>query len=279
MIRTPLIDLARAARDIVLTPLLSPTLRDELLRWHRSKLYWEGVTHPDGGDREDGANIELAEGGIIAVRRLADRLGLSPASLPDDPEARRLSRITLQLTLDAEESAAVNALARLGPSACIPITRRMDDHRAASEAEDTLEHSERIREYSRGLMGSATPRAAPGPSATTDTPEIRHGRSAVKAKCSRYPDPVNDPPEACLTHPDFLPTEDKLTAVNAGPHFLLASYTADNPETLANVFLQRLRVPMTVDSERAGMEIELPDLASIHRWAATEFDQYEMGQL
>lgn len=101
----------------------------------------------------------------------------------------------------------------------------------------------------------------------------------MKANHPRYPDPVTDPPENCLTDPGFLPSEQKLTAVNAEPHFLLASYTADNPETLANVFLQRLRVPMTVHSQRAGMEIELPDLASIHRWAATEFEQYEMGEL
>lgn len=96
---------------------------------------------------------------------------------------------------------------------------------------------------------------------------------------SRYPSPVDDPPENCLTDPGFLPNEEKVSAFNVEPHFLLASYEGDCPETLGNVFLQRLTVPMTVHSQRAGMEIELPNLESIHRWAATEFDQYEMGEL
>jgi len=146
-IRILLTDMVRTTRALLLGPLLSPILRAEILRWHRSRLYWEGVAHPDGGDREDGANIELAEGGTIAVRRLADLLGVRPASLPDDEEARRLGRITLELGLDAEESAAVNTLASLGPSARIPVTDRMADHIAASEAEESLEHAERIREY------------------------------------------------------------------------------------------------------------------------------------
>jgi len=147
MIPRLLEDLFRTTRALLLQPLLSPILRAEILRWHRSRLYWEGVAHPNGGDQEDGANIELAEGGMLAVRRLADLLGLAPASLPHDEEARRLGRTTLELELDAEESASVNTLARLGPSARIPVTGRMADHIAASEAEETLEHAERIREY------------------------------------------------------------------------------------------------------------------------------------
>lgn len=96
---------------------------------------------------------------------------------------------------------------------------------------------------------------------------------------TRYPDPVSNPPEACLTDPGCLPTEGEISADNAEPHFLLASYEAEGETILGSVFLQRLTVPMTVDSERAGIEIELPDLESIHRWAATEFYEYEMGAL
>lgn len=96
---------------------------------------------------------------------------------------------------------------------------------------------------------------------------------------TKYPDPISNPPNACLTDPGFLPTEGEISTDNAEPHFLLASYENEGETILGAVFLQRLTVPMSVHSERAGVEIELPDLASIHRWAATEFGEYEMGKL
>lgn len=36
---------------------------------------------------------------------------------------------------------------------------------------------------------------------------------------------------------------------------------------------------MVGNSEKADRRIMLPDLASVHRWAATEFCEYEMGKL
>lgn len=85
----------------------------------------------------------------------------------------------------------------------------------------------------------------------------------------------------CRTIPECLPTEQEIrdAAQAEHAHFLIASWGRDQPETLSDVFLQRLELPMEVFSPRAGMDITLPDLASVHRWAATEFEQYEMGRL
>lgn len=85
--------------------------------------------------------------------------------------------------------------------------------------------------------------------------------------------------ENCRTHPEYVPGEAALAAENSEPYFLLAAYDDDLPDTLGMVFLQRLQLPMIVYSERAGRQITLPDLASVHRWAATEFSQYEIGRL
>lgn len=129
------------------TAMFARGLSEEILYWHRSRLYWEGVTHPDGGHQEDQANVELADGAIIAVGRIADRLGIGPHSLPDTEMARSLGRLTLKLDLDAKESGAVKTIGRLGPSRDIPPHTRMRDHIDAAEAEQILEHTELIREY------------------------------------------------------------------------------------------------------------------------------------
>ena len=85
----------------------------------------------------------------------------------------------------------------------------------------------------------------------------------------------------CKTIPECLPTAQEIreNTRRGHAHFLIASWGGDQPETLANVFLQRLELPMEVFSSRAGMDITLADLASVHRWAATEFEQYEMRKL
>lgn len=153
MLATVLSNISGFIFRVLSTALFARRLSEEVLYWHRSRLYWEGVTHPDGGHREDQANIELAEGAVTAVRRIAAGLGLSPASLPDEEMARSLARLTLNLSLDDKESAAVKTLERLGPSRNIPLTGRMHDHIAASEAEEAIEHGELIREYLNWLNG------------------------------------------------------------------------------------------------------------------------------
>jgi hypothetical protein len=147
MITRVLSNLASFISRALFTALLSGRLSEEILYWHRSRLYWEGVTHPDGGHREDQANIELAEGAAIAFRRIADGVGLSPASLPTEEMARSLARLTLKLDLDEKESAAIKTITHLGPSRSIPLADRMRDHIEASEAEEAIEHSQLIREY------------------------------------------------------------------------------------------------------------------------------------
>lgn len=137
----------------LLTALFARGLSEEVLYWHRSRLYWEGVIHPDGGHREDQANIELAEGAVIAVRRIADRLGLSPASLPTEEMAHSLARLTLRLSLDEKESEALKTIERLGSSEHIQPSEHLRDHIAASEAEEAIEHGELIREYLNWLNG------------------------------------------------------------------------------------------------------------------------------
>lgn len=82
----------------------------------------------------------------------------------------------------------------------------------------------------------------------------------------------------CRVPPEHLPTEDQVRQADQ-PYYVLGAYDDDIPDALGMVFLQRLELPLTVDSEKADRRIMLPDLASVHRWAATEFHQYEIGCL
>lgn len=84
--------------------------------------------------------------------------------------------------------------------------------------------------------------------------------------------------EKCNTRPEYLPTDEQVQA-REEHYFVLGGYDRDNPNPLNDVFLQRLRLPMVVDSQRAGRKISLPDMASVHRWAATEFVAYEIDSL
>lgn len=85
-------------------------------------------------------------------------------------------------------------------------------------------------------------------------------------------------PDLCMTPKEYLPTEEDLESTQR-TYFLLGAYDDDPPDPLGAVFLQRLILPMVVDSEKAGRKIRLPDLASVYRWAATEFCSYEVGYL
>lgn len=86
--------------------------------------------------------------------------------------------------------------------------------------------------------------------------------------------------DKCLTHPEFLPTEE-MVAGRAQEYYLLAAHEepGDPGLPLYDVFLRRLALPMVVYSARARREITLPTLDSVHRWASTEFCQYEIGSL
>lgn len=82
----------------------------------------------------------------------------------------------------------------------------------------------------------------------------------------------------CRTPDEQLPTEEQIRQAER-PYYVLGAYDDDIPDTLGMVFLQSLTLPMVVDSEKADRKIALPDLDSVHCWAATEFHQYEIGSL
>lgn len=84
--------------------------------------------------------------------------------------------------------------------------------------------------------------------------------------------------EKCNTLEEYLPTDEEVKAAKRD-YYILGGYDDDTPDPLGSVFLQRLELPMVVDSERAGREITLAGMDSVHRWAATEFATYEIGSL
>lgn len=82
----------------------------------------------------------------------------------------------------------------------------------------------------------------------------------------------------CQTDPACLPTDEQVQAKEKD-YYLLGSYDDGGADPLGDVFVQRLKLPMVVDSESEGTEMTLPDLASVHRWASAEFVCYEINEL
>lgn len=84
--------------------------------------------------------------------------------------------------------------------------------------------------------------------------------------------------QRCRTHSECLPTDEQLRA-GKEDYYVLGGYEDAGDDPLDDVFLQRLKLPMVVDSEYAGREMTLHDMASVHRWAAAEFFSYEINAL
>lgn len=126
---------------------LAPLLSEGLVYWRAERLYWEGVTHPDGGDRDEQEEISAAEGAEIALRRLADILGIYPARMPGEDATHESGLRSLQKRLEADERSALMTLDRLGPSRRIPVADRMPEYVEANDAESRLARADRIWEY------------------------------------------------------------------------------------------------------------------------------------
>lgn len=127
--------------------LLAPLLCEGLVYWRAERLYWEGVTHPDGGDHEEEAAIHAAEGAETALRRLADILGIDPGLLPDEGPTQEAGVRSLYKRLESDERAALATLDRLGPSHLIPVRERLHEYLEAQAAETMLEHLDQVSEY------------------------------------------------------------------------------------------------------------------------------------
>jgi hypothetical protein len=126
---------------------LAPLLSEGLVYWRAERLYWEGVTHPDGGDREEQAEISAAEGAETALRKLADILGIDPARIPGETATHEAGLRSLCKRLEADERSALMVLDRLGPSRRIPVAERMPEYVEANDAESRLARADRIWEY------------------------------------------------------------------------------------------------------------------------------------
>ncbi len=132
-------------RRILAKRFLAPGLTEEVVYWRAECLYWEGVTHPDGGDHDEQAEIHAAEGAETAVRRFADHIGVQ--TLPGESLTYTSGLARLSASLEAEERAALKVLDRLGPSRRIPLGERPHDYMEASDAEATLDRVDRVYEY------------------------------------------------------------------------------------------------------------------------------------
>jgi hypothetical protein len=126
---------------------LAPLLTEGLVYWRAERLYWEGVTHPDGGDLEEQAEITAAEGAETALRRLADILGIDHSRMPGEDATYAGGLRSLRKRLEADERAALMTLDRLGPSHRIPVAERMPEYIEANAAESRLARSDRVFEY------------------------------------------------------------------------------------------------------------------------------------
>lgn len=132
-------------RSRLMRRLLFWPLTEELIYWRAERLYREGVVHPDGGDREDEAEMYAAEGAETALRRLADHVGVD--TLPGENLTYSFGLARLIGRVEADERAALETLARLGPSRRISLADRLQDYMEAADAETALEHMERISGY------------------------------------------------------------------------------------------------------------------------------------
>ena len=137
--------LASTLRRFASNRRLAPELADDLLYWRSQRLYWEGVTHPDGGEREEQAEIHAAEGAETAIRRLADRTGVT--ELPGEKLTHALGLYRLRQSLEDDERAALKTLDHVGPSRRIDPGERLEDYMRAADAERLLELLDRVHEY------------------------------------------------------------------------------------------------------------------------------------
>jgi hypothetical protein len=146
---------AAVLKRLVANRLLAPKLADDLVYWRSQRLYWEGMAHLDGGEREEEAEIHAAEGAETAIRRLADHASVE--TLPGEDLTYNLALSRLLGSLEDEERSALKTLDRLGPSRRIALGERMHDYMEASNAEAALEQVDRIHEYAEWLyqIGSA----------------------------------------------------------------------------------------------------------------------------
>jgi hypothetical protein len=125
--------------------LLTPLLADQLVYWRSQRLYWQGVAHPDGGEREEESEIHAAEGAETAIRRVGDSVGAG--SLPGEKLAHALGLQRLRQSLETDERAALKILDRLGPSRRIHISERTHDYMQATDAEMLLDQIDRVHDY------------------------------------------------------------------------------------------------------------------------------------
>jgi hypothetical protein len=139
-------------RRILAETLLAPMLTEQLVYWRAEHLYWEGVTHPDGGDHDEQAEIHAAEGAETAIRQLADHCGVQ--TLPSEKLTYISGLARLSASLEADERAALKVLDRLGPSQRIPLGERPHDYMQASDAEATLDRVDQIYEYLEWLKAT-----------------------------------------------------------------------------------------------------------------------------
>jgi hypothetical protein len=148
---------------LVANRVLVPLLSEGLVYWRAERLYWEGVTHPDGGDRDEQEEISAAEGAETALLRLADILGIDPARMPGEDATHEAGLRSLRKRLEADERSALVVLDRLGPSRRIPVAERMPEYVEANDAESKLARADRIWEYLEWLAeadGAHTERKA-----------------------------------------------------------------------------------------------------------------------
>lgn len=96
--------LADRLRGAVATYLFARLFADELVYCHLERIYWEGVTHPDGGDYEEEAEIHAAEGAQTALRRIADLAGGRRHATPDHASANSMVLERLREELNLSES-------------------------------------------------------------------------------------------------------------------------------------------------------------------------------
>lgn len=140
---------------------LAPLLSEGLVYWRAERLYWEGVTHPDGGDRDEQEEISAAEGAEIALRRLADILDIDLARMPGEKATHEAGLRSLRKRLEADERSALMVLDRLGPSHRIPVADRVPEYVEANDAESRLARADRIWEYLEWLSETDGAPASP----------------------------------------------------------------------------------------------------------------------
>jgi hypothetical protein len=145
-------------RRILAERLLAPRLTEQLVYWRAERLDWEGVTHPDGGDHDEQAEIHAVEGAETAIRRLADHFGVE--TLPGEDLTHTSGLTRLFARLESNERAALKTLDRLGPSRRIPLGEHLHEYMEASDAEAALERVDRILEYAEWMyQAESTERA------------------------------------------------------------------------------------------------------------------------